>query len=114
MLRSAKILAEELGETPILPFTKTGQLGEILSSLRCKVPVFAFTDRPKVLRHLLTLWGIEPFMMEFEKDPEQTIKDAFDRLIERGWVKKGQALVVITNALAHGRVIDTLQLRYVD
>jgi pyruvate kinase len=114
MLRSAKILAEELGETPILLFTKTGRLGEILSSLRCKVPVFAFTDRPKVLRHLLTLWGIEPFMMEFEKDPEQTIKDAFDRLIERGWVKKGQALVVITNALAHGRVIDTLQLRYVD
>ena len=53
-------------------------------------------------------------MMEFEVDPEQTIKNAFDRLLERGWVKKGQTLVVITNALAHGRVIDTLQLRYVD
>ena len=114
MLRSAKILAEELGDTPILLFTKTGRLGEILSSLRCNVPVFAFTDRTKVLRHLLTLWGIEPFMMGFDRDPEQTIKDAFDRLLQRGWVKKGQTLVVITNALAHGRVIDTLQLRYVD
>jgi pyruvate kinase len=114
MLRSAKILAEELGDTPILVFTRTGRLGEILSSLRCEVPVYAFTDRNNILRHLVTLWGIEPFMMEFEVDPEQTIKNAFDRLLERGWVKKGQPLVVITNALAHGRVIDTLQLRYVD
>lgn len=114
MLRSAKILAEELGDAPILVFTRTGRLGEILSSLRCQVPIYAFTDRRNILRHLVTLWGIEPFMMDFDADPEQTIKDAFDRLLEREWVKKGQALVVITNALAHGRVIDTLQLRYVD
>ncbi|MCB1122661.1 MAG: pyruvate kinase, partial [Verrucomicrobiae bacterium] len=114
MLRSAKILAEELKDTPIMVFTKTGRLGEILSSLRCGVPVYAFTDRIKILRHMVTLWGIEPFLMDFDADPEQTIKNAFAMLIKRDWVKKGQSLVVITNALAHGRVIDTLQLRYVE
>ena len=114
MLRSAKILAEELEETPILVFTRTGRLGEILSSLRCQAPIYAFTDRPRILRHLVTLWGIEPFLMEFNEDPEQTIQDAFKVMLECGWVKKGQPLVVITNALAHGRIIDTLQLRYVD
>ncbi|MCZ6672270.1 MAG: pyruvate kinase, partial [Verrucomicrobia bacterium] len=31
MLRSAKILAEELGDAPILVFTKTGRFGEILA-----------------------------------------------------------------------------------
>lgn len=114
MLRSAKILAEELKDTPILVFTRTGRLGEILSSLRCQAPIYAFTDRPRILRHLVTLWGIEPFSMEFDEDPEQTIQDAFKVMLERDWVKKGQTLVVITNALAHGRIIDTLQLRYVD
>jgi pyruvate kinase len=114
MLRSAKILAEELKHTPIVVFTRTGRLGEILASLRCEVPIFAFTDRPRILRHLVTLWGIEPFIMEFDEDPEQTIQDAFKAMLEREWVKKGQPLVVITNALAHGRIVDTLQLRYVD
>lgn len=114
MLRSAKILAEELKDAPIVVFTRTGRLGEILSSLRCEVPVYAFTDRIKILRLMVTLWGIEPFLMDFNEDPEQTIKDAFAMLIERGWIKKGQPLVVITNALAHGRVVDTLQLRYAD
>ena len=52
--------------------------------------------------------------MEFDEDPEQTIQDAFKVMLERDWVKVGQPLVVITNALAHGRIIDTLQLRYVD
>lgn len=114
MLRSAKILAEELKDTPILVFTRTGRLGEILSSLRCKVPIYAFTDRPRILRHMVTLWGIEPFLMEFDEDPEQTIQDAFKVMLTQDWVKVGQPLVVITNALAHGRIIDTLQLRYVD
>ena len=77
MLRSAKILAEELQDTPILVFTRTGRLGEILSSLRCRAPIYAFTDRPRILRHLVTLWGIEPFLMDFDEDPEQTIQDAF-------------------------------------
>jgi pyruvate kinase len=114
MLRSAKILAEELKNAPIVVFTRTGRLGEILSSLRCNVPIFAFTDRPHILRHMVTLWGIEPFLMAFDHDPEQTIRNAFSVMLERKWVKKGQPLVVITNALAHGKVIDTLQLRYVD
>ena len=115
MLRSAKILAEEMKDTPILVFTKTGRFGEILSSLRCKVPIYAFADSVEILRHLITLWGIEPFLMEFDdNDPEQTIKNAFSIMLEKQWVKKGQQLVVITNVLAHGQLVDTVQLRYVD
>ncbi|MCZ6673591.1 MAG: pyruvate kinase, partial [Verrucomicrobia bacterium] len=85
-----------------------------LASLRCNVPIYSFTDSIRVLRHMVTLWGIEPFIMEFSEDPEQTIKDAFNTLLDRGRVKKGQTLIVITNVLAHGRVVDTVQLRYVD
>jgi len=114
MLRSAKNLAEELGNVPILVFTKTGRFGEILSSLRCRGPVYAFTDNVCVLRDLVTLWGIEPFLMDFKEDPEQTILDAFKVLLDRDWVKEGQQLVVVTNVLAHGKTVDSMQLRYVD
>ena len=102
-------------ETPIVVFTKTGRFGEILSSLRCKTPIYAFADSMPILRHLVALWGIEPFLMKYDvTDPEQTIKDAFAVLLEKGWVRKGQQLVVITNVLAHNQLVDTVQLRHLD
>ncbi|MEO8613626.1 MAG: hypothetical protein ABI600_00675 [Luteolibacter sp.] len=51
---------------------------------------------------------------EFSDDPEQTIKNALNTLKARQWCKPGSWQVVITNALAHGKVIDTLQLRQVE
>ena len=50
-------------------------------------------------------------LISFHDDFEQTISEAFARLHQRGWCRSGDSAVVITNALASGRVIDTLQLR---
>ena len=52
--------------------------------------------------------------MEFSEDPEQTILDALDCLKRKGWCDPGCWLVVITNALANEKVIDTMQLRQVE
>jgi hypothetical protein len=49
--------------------------------------------------------------MPFHDDPEVTIQAAFDRLKDKGWCAAEDWLVVITNALAHDQIIDTLQLR---
>ena len=91
-----------------------GILSQSLSSLRPKVPIYAFTDIPELFRNLLILWGVEPFQMSFSEDPEDTIKDSFDYLKRKKWVKEGQTLIVISNALAKGKIIDTLQIRYVE
>ena len=52
--------------------------------------------------------------MEFSSDPEETIDNAFAYLKRREWCVEGTWLVVITNALAHTKVIDTMQLRQVE
>jgi pyruvate kinase len=52
--------------------------------------------------------------MEFSEDPEDTVRHAFDYLKRRHWVKPGQTLVVISNALAKGKIIDTMQIRPVE
>lgn len=115
LLRTAKILAEEMGDTQIVVFTKTGRFGEIMASLRCKVPIYTFTDRIEILRYLVTLWGIEPFLMDFcEEDRGKTITNAFAILKKKGWVEKGQPLVMITDIRAEDRLVDTLQIRYID
>jgi len=114
MLRSAAVLAQELKESGIVVFTRSGFLAYKLAALRTVgVPIYAFTDDEALFRQLLLPWGVEPFLMSFSNDPEATILDALAYLKRREWCKKGTWLVVITNALAHDKVIDTLQLREV-
>lgn len=115
MLRSAAVLAQELGHSGVVVFTRSGFLGYTLAALRAGgVPIYAFTDDAALFRQLLLPWGVEPFLMEFNEDPEQTIRDALAYLRRRDWCDRGTWLVVITNVLARGAVVDTIQLRQVD
>lgn len=112
MLRSAARLAQSLGDSAIIVFTRSGFLAYTLGALRPRgVPIFAFTDIESLFRQLLLPWGVEPFHMTFSEDPEETIQNALNLLCERGWLKSGTMTVVITNVLARGVVIDSLQLR---
>src|SRR5207342_3362657 len=110
MLRSAAVLAQELGNSGIVVFTRSGFLAYTLAALRAvAVPIYAFTDDEALFRQLLLPWGVEPFLMPFSPDPETTILDSLAYLKRREWCPKGTWLVVITNALAHDKVIDTIQ-----
>jgi pyruvate kinase len=115
MLKSAAMLAKELGHSGIVVFTRSGFLAYTLAALRAVgVPIYAFTDDEALFRQLLLPWGVEPFLMPFCEDPEQTIENAMAYLKRREWCLPGAWLVVITNALAHGQVIDTMQLRQME
>ena len=115
MLRAAAVLARELGESGIVVFTRSGFLAYTLAALRAVgVPIYAFTDDAETFRHLLLPWGVEPFLMPFSDDPEETVKNALAYLKRQSWCDDGTWLVVITNVLAQGRIIDALQLRQVE
>ncbi len=115
MLRSAAVLAQELSESGIIVFTRSGFLAYVLGALRARgVPIYAFTDVETTFRQLLLPWGVEPFLMDFSDDPEQTIRQAKKRLKDKGWCQPGDWLIVITNVLAGEKVIDSMQLRQVD
>jgi pyruvate kinase len=115
LLRSAVVLAQELGEAGIVVFSRSGLLPQTLSALRAsRCPIYAFTDDPQVFRHMLLLWGVEPFLMEIKPDPEETICGAFDYLLRREWVKPGDWMVVVTNVLAGKKMLDSIQMRPVE
>ncbi len=114
MLRSAALLAQELGNSGIVVFTRSGFLAYTLAGLRAVgVPIYAFTDDEALFRQLLLPWGVEPFLMPFSDDPEETI-NALAYLKRRDWCRVGTWLAVITNALAHEKTIDTIQLRQIE
>ena len=115
LLRAAVVLAQELGESGIVAFTKTGQFPHTLSALRAwKCPIYAFTDDPQVFRHMLLMWGVEPFLMKFMPGPEETVREAFAYLMRRGWVGAGDWMVVVTNVVAGNRTVDSIEMRQVE
>lgn len=115
MLRSAAVLGQELGRSGIVVFTRSGFLAATLAAMRAVgVPIYAFTDDEVLFRQMLLLWGVQPFLMPFNDDPEMTISNALAEIKARGCCDLGTWLVVITNSLANGKIIDTLQLRQIE
>lgn len=117
LLRSAAILAQDL-QAGVMVFTRTGFLPEVLSALRpSHCPIFAFTDNEPLYRQMPLMWGIEPFLIDFETDSEATILKAFHLMKEhRGdWnVVDGDWMVVVTNVLGSSRMVDSIQMRCVE
>ena len=115
MLRSAAMLAMKMKNSAVLVFTRSGDLAAKLGALRPNgAPLFAFTDVDGLHRRLRLIWGIEPFMMDFSDDPERTIQNAIEKLKEESWVEIGDQLVTVTNVLASGKIVESIQLREVD
>ena len=52
--------------------------------------------------------------MDFSEDPEITIQNAIQKLHIEGWVEQGDQIVTVTNVLADGKVIESIQLREVE
>ncbi len=110
MLRSAAYLASEMNAAVVV-FTRRGFYTQKLSSLRPRVPIYAFTDKELLFRQLLLLRGIEPFFMEFDHDHETTIQKAFSELKNRQWAKAGDPIITITKMYAGSELIDSTQIR---
>lgn len=111
LMRSSAYLAAEM-EAPLVVFTQRGFYTQKLSSLRPKMPVYAFTDNPVLFRHLLIMRGIEPFLIEFnDEDPESTIQSAFEILKEKRWCLAGTQAVVITKVRSASEIFHSTQLR---
>lgn len=58
MLRSAVHLANEIENSGLVVFSRSDYRVRMLSSLRPKVPIYAFTDIPALFRNLLIYWGV--------------------------------------------------------
>jgi len=113
MMRSAAYLAADI-QGALMVFTRRGIFAQKLSSLRCSVPIYAFTDNPVLFRQLLIMRGVEPFFMEFDHDHETTIQRGFERLKSQNWCRPGHPMVVITKMYAGSKLIDSTQLRNIE
>ena len=112
---TAVIMANELEAAAILCFTRSGSMARGVSAQRPRTsPIFAFTNSTDTVRQLRLHHGVIPFQMIFCTEPEATVARSMKQLVKRGYLKKGDKIVLVSDILASDRVIDSVQLRTVD
>ena len=93
--------ALDLGASAIITVTKTGFTARMLSKYRPKAPIIANTPSKKASTKLSIVWGVKPIYTEESSGTDSMIKEAVDITLEKGFIKKGD-LVVITAGVPVG------------
>lgn len=114
ILRSAASLACQVQGASLVVFTRYGFMAQGLAALRPGAPIYAFTGSAAVKRQLRLHWGVEPIVLDFADNPEETVRGAIRLLLERDHVRTGDKLVIVSDILARDRLVDTVQLRVVE
>ena len=105
-------LAKKIEANAIVVLTRSGFTAELISSARPRVPVFAFTNNRASQNKLSISSSIENVFLNFSKDHEKTIKNAFTILKNAYKFKKNHKLIVISGVFSD-IFADAIQIRFV-
>ena len=109
---AATELADNLKADGMIVITRRGVMADTVSSFHPKFsPIFAFTNMSTVRRKMLLYRGVYPFRIDFSKDPEKTIQNAFNILLKRKILPINSTVVVVSDILAGENLVDAIQVR---
>ena len=111
-VKSAVVLADSLEDSKIVIFTARGVLANYAAHQRPEhSPIFAFSPDESVVRSLNLNRGVYPFPMQFEKQPEESIRKAIAFLKERGEIESGDPIVILSDVLNQDFDTEAILLR---
>jgi pyruvate kinase len=87
--------SEELSIRVIAVFTETGSTARLISKHRPRPPIIAFTPLAEIRRRLALLWGVVPCNIARIHDIDGLTQLAEKRLLEEGFVKKGEIVGIV-------------------
>ena len=76
-------------------FTQSGSSARVVSKYRPRVPVFAFSPIPAILRRMALYWGVRAVYMPRVTSPDRLVDGAATRLRELGVAKTGDLIAVV-------------------
>jgi pyruvate kinase len=94
--------AHELGLAALVCPTLSGRSARLISAHRPTVPIMALSPGRETVRRCGLMWGVQAASMRRYEVTEELIAAAAARVVELGWVKKGDR-VGITAGLPSGK-----------
>jgi pyruvate kinase len=94
--------AHELGLAALVCPTLSGRSARLISAHRPTVPIYALSPGRETVRRCGLMWGVQAASMRRFEVTEELIAAAVARVVELGWVKKGDR-VGVTAGLPSGK-----------
>ncbi len=88
-------IVPEINATAIIAVSKGGSTIRELSRFRPEIPIVAIVTSCEVSKSLSAYYGVMPLMGEAKKTPREIIKQAREKAVESGLVKKGETVIVL-------------------
>jgi pyruvate kinase len=95
MARAAQVLANDRNVTAVACFTTRGQTAWLMSKIRPRVPIIAFTPNEDTYRRLTFMWGVRPHQVEFVNTIEEMLNHVEADLLRFQVVKPGDQVVLV-------------------
>jgi pyruvate kinase len=87
-------LAEQIGASAIACLTASGATARAIARHRPSMPLYAFTDDPRIMRQLGMLWGTKAFSIPFQRDTDEGVNLVHGTLTEMQLVHGGDLIVI--------------------
>jgi pyruvate kinase len=87
-------LAGEVEARAICCLTHSGATARAIARHRPDVPIYAFTDAPRVVGRLGLAWGTEAFAIPFQRHTDGGIQAVHEGLLSRGLAARGERVVI--------------------
>ena len=95
MARASQVLANDKNVTAVACFTMQGQTAWLMSKIRPRVPIMAFTPDPDTARRLTFMWGVRPQLVPFVNSLEEMINQVDSALTRSDVVTVGDQVVLV-------------------
>ncbi|MFL5865429.1 MAG: pyruvate kinase [Solirubrobacteraceae bacterium] len=99
---SACAAARDLGLAALVVPTLSGRSARLISAHRPAVPIYCLSPGRETVRRCNFMWGVQAASIRRHEVTEELIADSARRVVELGWVQRGQR-VGITAGLPSGR-----------
>ena len=93
--RAAQVLAGDKNVTAVACFTMQGQTAWLMSKIRPRVPIMAFTPDQGTYQRLAFLWGVSPHKVEFVNSLEEMLDHVDAALMRSDVVHMGDQVVLV-------------------
>jgi pyruvate kinase len=95
MARAAHALANDKNVTAVACFTTQGRTAWLMSKIRPRVPVMAFTPDPKTYYRMSFIWGVRPQQIQFANTLEEMLSYVDSELMRSDVVQAGDQVVLV-------------------
>jgi len=93
---NALSVAYEIGAAGIVVLTETGHAAQLISRLRPRMPIFAFTKERAVYHQLAMNWGVHPFMLAGpEESMDALVAETLETCKYSGALEPGDTVVFV-------------------